>query len=186
MADVTMIDEIEDARGWGCPHAPACSRPEECGAKSAQAGIASPAWMQTQAPKATITKVDGAGDIQGEGGTLATLPTKTRKPRRTKAQMLADAAARAEKEGKIGYASAGPTPSMVDVEFIHPDMAREDTAHAVAIDLHGARAVGLDSGRTFSKVQKMYVPTTTTDRLAIVACLLALLALSVAIVALAR
>ncbi len=85
---------------------------------------------------------------------------KSRRPRRTKAQMLADAAARPDAERTV------IAPSLL------ADMAAEDTRDAVVRDM--AHIVPI---RPFDVAR---------DRLAVVACLLALLALSVAIVALAR
>lgn len=93
---------------------------------------AAPAWMATQAPKIKIDK-----DPRYEDGTLVTPLPKTRKPRRTKAQMLADAAARpdAERVGKAHEeevrASAGPGFGTVDIATT---MAAEDHRDAVVRD----------------------------------------------------
>ena len=72
---------------------------------------ASPSWMATQAPKTEPTKA------------AESTPPKSRRPRRTKAQMLADAAARPDAQRTV------IAPSLL------VDMAREDTASAVARDL---------------------------------------------------
>lgn len=89
---------------------------------------AAPAWMATQAPK-PVKLLPDSNDV-------TPLP-KTRKPRRTKAQMLADAAARpdAERVGKAHEeevrASAGPGFGTVDIATT---MAAEDHRDAVVRD----------------------------------------------------
>ncbi len=88
---------------------------------------------------------------------------RTRKPRRTKSQMLADAASRPD---------TGRPTILVDLE-------QERILPAVSVDL-----VKIDA--RLARFDYMSSTIATAERLAVVACMLALVALSVAIGALAR
>lgn len=120
-----------------------------------------PAWMTTQAPK-TETTPPASGEAK-----------KARKPRRTKAQMLADAAARPDAEKIVGIADAGPTPAMVDVNFSR--MAAEDHRDAVVRDVDRIVPTAREEHAAY-----------LASRLPIIAIVVALLSLATSLVAIVK
>jgi hypothetical protein len=120
---------------------------------------AAPAWMATQAPKVITGPVEMVDD------NTVKLP-KTRKPRRTKAQMLADAAARPDAENT--YAKYARIPAPIELDPAIPPitasnatfplstiMAAEDHRDAVVRDV--ARIVPRIN-RTWYERHRHHVP----------------------------
>lgn len=120
---------------------------------------AAPAWMATQAPKEPATKA------------VDYVAPKTRNPRRTRAQMLADAAARPDAEIPI-VTTVQPTGDAAKVMGLATLMAAEDHRDAVVRDV----------SRIVRNEHSEYLAT----RLPIIAIVVALLALATALVAIVK